>query len=154
MRKSQYFPFWMFSAKQGHYLGTIFITSLVWRGPWLGIEPGTSRTRSQHYTTRLSRCWLCFLVNTTKWSVRENKSSVPVVGRFIAVKLSFVKKACKLLLFFLFTGHQSSQKQYISPSVKKNCNTKLLTEDEESLEETQILEDIFFLWYGTWWFKM
>ena len=23
--------------------GTIFITSLVWRGPWLGIEPGTSR---------------------------------------------------------------------------------------------------------------
>ena len=35
--------------------GTIFITSLVWRGPLLGIEPGTSRTRSQHYTTRLSR---------------------------------------------------------------------------------------------------
>ena len=35
--------------------GTIFITSLVWRSPWLGIEPGTSRTRSQHYTTRLSR---------------------------------------------------------------------------------------------------
>ena len=33
----------------------IFITSLVWRGPWLGIEPGTSRTRSQHYTTRPSR---------------------------------------------------------------------------------------------------
>ena len=35
--------------------GTIFITSLVWRGPWLGIEPGTSRTRSQQYTTRISR---------------------------------------------------------------------------------------------------
>ena len=35
--------------------GTSFITSLVWRGPWQGIEPGTSRTRSQHYTTRLSR---------------------------------------------------------------------------------------------------
>ena len=35
--------------------GTIFITFLVWRGPWLGIEPGTSRTRSQHSTTRLSR---------------------------------------------------------------------------------------------------
>ena len=31
------------------------ITSLVWRGPWLGIEPGTSRTRSQHTNTRLSR---------------------------------------------------------------------------------------------------
>ena len=39
--------------------GTIFITSLVWRGPWLGIEPGTSRTRSQHYTTRLSRRRCC-----------------------------------------------------------------------------------------------
>ena len=35
--------------------GTIFITSLVWRGPWLGIEPWNSRTRSQHYTTRISR---------------------------------------------------------------------------------------------------
>ena len=35
--------------------GTIFITSSVWCGPWLGIEPGTSRTRSQHYATRLSR---------------------------------------------------------------------------------------------------
>ena len=34
--------------------GTIFITSLVWRGPWLGIEPGTSRTRCQYSTTRLS----------------------------------------------------------------------------------------------------
>ena len=35
--------------------GAIFITSLVWRGPRLGIEAGTSRTRSQHCTTRLSR---------------------------------------------------------------------------------------------------
>ena len=31
--------------------GTIFITSLVWRGPWLGIEHGTSRTRNQHSIT-------------------------------------------------------------------------------------------------------
>ena len=37
--------------------GTIFITSLVWRGPRLGIEPGASRTRGQHSTTRLSRRW-------------------------------------------------------------------------------------------------
>ena len=35
--------------------GTIFIASLVWRDPWLGIELWTSRTRSQHSTTRLSR---------------------------------------------------------------------------------------------------
>ena len=48
MRKSQYFPFWMFKGTTG----TIFITSLVWRSPWLGIKPGTTRTRSQHSTTR------------------------------------------------------------------------------------------------------
>ena len=53
-RKSQYFPFQLWVLNKGT-TGTIFITSLVWRGPWLGIEPGTARTRSQHYTTRLSR---------------------------------------------------------------------------------------------------
>ena len=31
------------------------VFSLVWHGSWLGIEPGTSRTRCQHSTTRLSR---------------------------------------------------------------------------------------------------
>ena len=46
MSKSQYFPFWMLSAKQGNHWYH-FGTSLVWRGPWLGIEPGTSRSRSQ-----------------------------------------------------------------------------------------------------------
>ena len=45
--------------------GTIFITSLVWRGPWLGIEPGTSRIQSKHSTTRLSswrwvKSWIFF----------------------------------------------------------------------------------------------
>ena len=35
--------------------GTIFIMSLVWRGPWQGIEPRTYRTRCQHSTIRLSR---------------------------------------------------------------------------------------------------
>ena len=54
LRKCQYFPFqcWVLNKET---TGTIFITSLVWRGPWLGIEPWTSRTRSQHYTTRISR---------------------------------------------------------------------------------------------------
>ena len=80
MRKSQYFSFWMFSAKQGHYWYHFYNVFAMTRsltgdwtlgppaleastlplgywggGPWLGIEPGTSRTRSQHYTTRLSR---------------------------------------------------------------------------------------------------
>ena len=45
--------------------GTIFITSLVWRGPWLVIEPGTSSTQSQHYTTRLSRRRFIFIHNMT-----------------------------------------------------------------------------------------
>ena len=44
----------MLSAKQGHYWYH-FITSLVWRNPWLRIESGTSYTQSQHYTTSLSR---------------------------------------------------------------------------------------------------
>ena len=57
LEKEPVFPCLMFSAKQGNYLVKFIfiITSLVWRGPWLGIEPGTSRTRCQHSTTRLSR---------------------------------------------------------------------------------------------------
>ena len=49
LEKEPVFPFSMLSAifNKGT-TGTIFITSLVWRGPWLGIEPRTS-------TTRLSR---------------------------------------------------------------------------------------------------
>ena len=54
LQKEPVFHFLMLSAKQGNYWYH-FYKSLVWRGPWLGIEPGTSRTRSQHYTTRLSR---------------------------------------------------------------------------------------------------
>ena len=53
LRKSV-FPFECSVLNKGT-TGTVFITSLVWRGPWLGIEPGTSRTRSHYYTTRLSR---------------------------------------------------------------------------------------------------
>ena len=54
LEKEPVFPFWCWVPKK-RTPGTIFITSLVWRGPWLGIEPGTSRTRSQHTTTRLSK---------------------------------------------------------------------------------------------------
>ena len=52
--RASIFPFECSVLNKGN-TGTIYITSLVWRGPWLGIEPGTSRTRSQHYITRLSR---------------------------------------------------------------------------------------------------
>ena len=67
-RKSQYFPFWCWVLNKGTTV-TIFITSLVWRGPWLGIEPGTSRTRSQHSTTRLSRrLYRGPLLCVTRWT--------------------------------------------------------------------------------------
>ena len=51
--RASIFPFECSMLNKGT-TGTIWITCLVWRGPWLGIEPGTSRTRGQHYTTRLS----------------------------------------------------------------------------------------------------
>ena len=57
---SQYFPFECWVLNKGT-TGTIFITSVVCRGPWLGIEPGTSCTRSQHFTTRLSRRRLSYI---------------------------------------------------------------------------------------------
>ena len=50
--------------------GTLFTTSLVWRGPWLGNEPGTSRTRCQHSTTRLSRRW--YLGSVAKEAITHN----------------------------------------------------------------------------------
>ena len=59
--KERAFPFLMLSAKQGNYWD-FFITSLVWRGPWLGTEPRTSLTGCQHSTTRLSRRWYwCYI---------------------------------------------------------------------------------------------
>ena len=47
------FPFQCWMLNKGT-TDTICLTSLLSRGPWLGIEHGTSRTRSQHSTTRLS----------------------------------------------------------------------------------------------------
>ena len=52
--RASIFPFECSVLNKGT-TGIILITSLVWRGPWLGIEPGTSCIRSHHYTTRLSR---------------------------------------------------------------------------------------------------
>ena len=52
--RASIFPFecWVLNKST---TGTIFITYFVWRGPWLGIEPGTSLTQSHHSSTRLSR---------------------------------------------------------------------------------------------------
>ena len=63
--RASIFPFECSVLNKG-MTGTIFITSLVWCGPWLGIEPGTSRTRSQHYTTRLSRRRYCLYSETNQ----------------------------------------------------------------------------------------
>ena len=52
--RASIFPFECSVLNKGT-TGTIFITSLVWRCPWLGIEPRTSRTQIQYSTTRLSR---------------------------------------------------------------------------------------------------
>ena len=44
----------MFTASDNGNTGTIKkLTSLVWRSPLSGIEPGTARTRSKHFTSRL-----------------------------------------------------------------------------------------------------
>ena len=68
--------------------GTIFITSLVWRGPWLGVEPGTSRTRSQHYTTRLSRRW--YFPLTTSPSIQQCLSGLKDIMTSFDVQLAEV----------------------------------------------------------------
>ena len=50
LQKETVFPFLMLSAKQGHYWYHLCYDAVLdWK-----IEPGTSHTRSQHYTTRLS----------------------------------------------------------------------------------------------------
>ena len=79
LEKEPVFPFSMLSAKQGHYWYHFYnVFGMTWSltgglnpwppaleastlplgyrggGHWLGIEHGTSRTRSQHSTTRLS----------------------------------------------------------------------------------------------------
>ena len=56
LKKEPVFPFWMFSDKQGHYwyhFYNVFGMTRSLTGDWTG----TSRARSQHYTTRLSRRW-------------------------------------------------------------------------------------------------
>ena len=66
----------VFSLLNKGTTGTIFITSLVWCAPWLGIEPGTSRTRSQHSSTRLSRRrWLLLSCDILDKSILENMQS-------------------------------------------------------------------------------
>ena len=67
--------------------GTIFITSLVLRGPWLGIEPGTCRTRSQHYTTWLSKKRLWRAISKEKCLPWQKTFRVKNISRLFHLKL-------------------------------------------------------------------
>ena len=84
LEKEPVFPFSMLSAKQGNYWYHFYNVFGI-RGPWLGIEPRTSRTRCQHSTTRLSRrrysLYLnhqevkkCPITSTTLILTNENRS--------------------------------------------------------------------------------
>ena len=70
LEKEPVLPFSMLSAINKGTTGTIFITYFVWCGAWLGIDPGTSRTRSQHSTTRLSRRrYTALLKSSPLWNI-------------------------------------------------------------------------------------
>ena len=115
--------------------GTIFITSLVWRGPWLGIEPGTSRTRSQHYTTRLSRRWriYCktyratifshFLGIFSPWGICNNSSikcSREVKGRVISLSITMTTDNTATITskFHNFVGHMPFLMEFLNTKDK------------------------------------
>ena len=72
--KEAVFPCSMWVLNKGT-TGTNFVTSLVWRGPWLEIEPGTSRTRSQHYwggsVTTLNLCVSLSFAWVLKWNYTQ-----------------------------------------------------------------------------------
>ena len=57
LEKEPVFCFWMLSAKQYHFYNVFGMTRSL-----TGIVPGTSRTRSQHSTTRLSRRWFIYII--------------------------------------------------------------------------------------------
>ena len=67
-----------------------YLNSLVWRGPWLGSEPGTSRTRCQHSTTKLSR---------RREVVSFSEVKPKAVVRFSEVKL----KTCVAASLFIYS---------------------------------------------------
>ena len=87
--RASIFPFECLVPNKGT-TGTIFITSLVWGGPWLGIEPRPPALKSQHYTTKLLRRWWTeFITFILIWTLSETHSGtvykVPLrmFGRYI-----------------------------------------------------------------------
>ena len=86
--RASIFPFECSVLNKGT-IGTILIKSLVWRGPWLGIEPGTSRARSQHYTTRPSRRRYPFYLLSHMFPGQTNWLLIIIVLRIIWIYLTF-----------------------------------------------------------------
>ena len=74
--------------------GTIFITPLLWRGPSLGIESGTSRTRSQHYTTRLSRRWYGSMM------IRISKSLIAKMNIYVLCWITLLQLLSNVFLSY------------------------------------------------------
>ena len=64
------FPFQCSVLNKGT-TGTISITSMVWRGPWLGIEPGTSRALPLGYRGGgvIRRSNAMFMMVNTSWCI-------------------------------------------------------------------------------------
>ena len=81
--RASIFPFECSVLNKGT-TGSILIKSLVWRGPWLGIEPGTSRTRPNNKTNKiryvlLISCFVpCFRLADNYEVSKCSKSSLPL----------------------------------------------------------------------------
>ena len=87
LQKEPVVPFLMLSAKQGNYWYH-FVTSLVWRCPLSGIEPGTSGTHSQHSTTRLSRRRYHMLVSTNYY-LKVPVYTLMIIWLFLVYSFNF-----------------------------------------------------------------
>ena len=79
--------------------GTSFKTSLVWRGPWLGIEPMTSRTRCLGtLTTRLSRRRCIY----ERWKGSKYYWIQKQIEPFRIKHLDYITLSCKDAHMFFF----------------------------------------------------
>ena len=88
LEKEPVFPFWCWVPNKGT-TGTIFITSLVWRVPCRGIEPGTSCTLKPMICLML-QCWLIALFKSHWFTVRW-------FNKGIVIKITYSRSGGDLL---------------------------------------------------------
>ena len=83
--------------------GTIFVTSLVWRSPWLGIEPGTSRTRWPLWRGWKNRMTTQNRQKSNAKKMRTFNTALPKGAFNVAIHTNKKKKVCiwleRLLLY-------------------------------------------------------